>query len=276
MSTSEHWTERRQVPRGKLGFLRDLLYSTLRLIARHIRGFYGAVVAFLTVGVVVGLIAVGVFAAFAAAVASGVTQRFDEGTLRWLARQRTPARDEIMLDITSLGNGIVLVTVVAVSCVFLWQTRHRWSVYLLLIGVIGGDLLNQLLKELFERPRPSAVVHIDTVSSPSFPSGHAMTSLIVYGSVAYLVGRLEPTPRMRRTTWCFAILIILLIGISRIYLGVHYPSDVLAGFMAGLAWLAFVASGVTALRFFAPRRPQLAEEEKDLDAEQQRAAGARE
>jgi undecaprenyl-diphosphatase len=91
-----------------------------------------------------------------------------------------------------------------------------------------------------------------------------MGAFIVYGTVAYLVARLEPTKRLRFATWFVAIAIIVAIGVSRMYLGVHYPSDVIAGFAAGLAWVAFVASSVTAVQFFAPRRPVTAEEEHDL------------
>ena len=276
MSTNDPGTERRQAPRGKLHLLRDPLYSTLRFIARHIRGFWGALAAFLTVGVIVGLVAVAIFALFATAVEEGVTQRLDERTLAWFESHRTSTRDEVMSQVTTLGDGIVLWMLVIVASLFLWQTRHQWSVALLFIGVIGGSFLNEALKVAFGRARPGAVEHLDAVSSLSFPSGHAMVSLITYGSVAYLVARLEPTPRLRTTTWVVAAIIVFAIGISRMYLGVHYPSDVIAGFLAGLAWLAFVASGVTAVRFFSPRRPAVRQEEKDLDVEAQRAVGARE
>lgn len=267
---------RRLRPRGALRGVRDALYTTLRFIARHVRGFWGALAAFLTLGVGLGSAAAAVFAGFAGAVEEGWTQTLDERTLRWLAARRTPLLDEVMLEITSLGNGAVLVMLVGIASVFLWLTHHRWSVYILLAGVIGGKVLNNLLKNAFGRPRPDMIERIEQVSSLSFPSGHAMSSLIVYGSVAYLVGRLEPAPRLRRTTWAFSVLIILGIGISRMYLGVHYPSDVLAGFLAGLAWLAFVASGVTAVRFFAPRRPKTEAEERDLHAEEERQEGVRE
>ena len=276
MSTNEPGMERRQSPRGRLHLLRDLLYSTLRFIARHIRGFWGALAAFFTVGVAVGVVATGIFGLIATVVADGATQRLDERVLSWFEAHRTPLRDEVMGQITTLGDGIVLWMLVIVSSVFLWQTKHRWSVAVLLIGVIGGSFLNEALKVAFGRPRPGDVLHLDAVSSLSFPSGHAMVSLITYGSVAYLVARLEPTPRLRRTTWLVTSIIILAIGISRLYLGVHYPSDVIAGFLAGLAWLAFVASGVTAVRFFSPRRPEVRVEERDLDAEAQRMAGVRE
>jgi undecaprenyl-diphosphatase len=269
-------TERRRTPRGRMSVLRDALYSTLRFIARHVRGFYGALAAFLTISAVVGLGASSAFIIFAAIVRGGATQRFDERVLDWLSGFRGPFLDEAALEITSLGNGIVLIALVLVASVFLWQTNHRWSVYLLIIAALGGKFLNTVLKQYFDRPRPTIVDHIDVVHSMSFPSGHAMSSLVVYGSVAYLVARLEPTPGLRRTTWTLAALVILGIGLSRMYLGVHYPSDVIAGFAAGLAWLAFVASGVTAVRFFAYRRPEVEQEEEDLHAEEERTAGVRE
>jgi undecaprenyl-diphosphatase len=268
--------ERRRIQRGKLSVLRDALYSTLRFIARHVRGFYGAIAAFLTIGAIVGLGASSAFIIFAAVVSGGATQRFDEGVLQWLNGFRTPFLDEAALEVTSLGNGMVLIVLVMVASVFLWQTHHRWSAYLLIIAALGGKFLNTVLKGWFGRPRPSVVDHIDAVHSLSFPSGHAMSSLIVYGSIAYLVARLEPTTALRRTTWALAALLILGIGVSRMYLGVHYPSDVLAGFVAGLAWLAFVSAGFTAVRFFAYRRPEVEQEEEDLHAEDERLAGVRE
>jgi undecaprenyl-diphosphatase len=79
------------------------------------------------------------------------------------------------------------------------------------------------------------------------------------------VARLEPTPRLRWAIWVVAAFMILAIGFSRMYVGVHYPSDVIAGFIAGFAWLAFVASTVTAVRFFADRRPETRREEHDLE-----------
>jgi undecaprenyl-diphosphatase len=108
------------------------------------------------------------------------------------------------------------------------------------------------------------VESLTDVHSPSFPSGHAMSAMVVYGSVAYLVGRLEPGPHLRLTTWAVATVVILGIGTSRMYLGVHYPSDVVGGFLAGLAWLAFLIAIMRALQFFAQRRPQTHQEEHDL------------
>lgn len=257
--------ERRVEHRGHLHLLRDAVYSMLRLIARHVHGFFGALAAYLTVGIVGAVAAVAVFAAIASAVSEGLTQSFDERVLQWFESHRSPLLDLVMLEITTLGTGVVLIMIVLVASVFLWQTQHRWSVYLLMLGVVGGKLINTLLKGLFERPRPSVVQWATDVHSASFPSGHAMSSMVVYGSVAYLVARLDTRKRTRHTTWILAIIVICAVGVSRMYLGVHYPSDVIAGFIGGIAWLAFVASSMTAIQYFAKRRPETHTEERDLD-----------
>ncbi len=241
-----------------------MINSILRLIGRHLRGFFAPLAAFITVGLIVAAIAVGIFAGIAEAVEEGVTQRFDEAVLHWFEVRRTTFLDELMLEITSLGSGLVLVIIVLIASVFLWQTKHKWSTYLLLLATLGGKLLNTLLKLFYDRPRPSIVESLAVVHSPSFPSGHAMSSMVVYGSVAYLVGRLEPGPHMKRTTWAVAAIVIVAIGVSRMYLGVHYLSDVVAGFMAGLAWVGFLIATMRALQYFAERRPETHAEERDL------------
>ena len=258
--------DRRTEDRGRVDVIRDALYSTLRFIARHLKGFYAPIAAFVTVGLVVGVVAVAIFAAVAEAVTEGVTPSFDERVLQWFQSHRTPLLDKIMVEITTLGGGVVLVMIVLVAAVFLWQTQHRWSVYLLLLGVLGGKLLNTILKQFFSRDRPSVVEWVTDVHSASFPSGHSMSSMVVYGSIAYLVGRLDYRPALRHSIWALAAVVILLIGISRMYLGVHYPSDVIAGFLGGLAWLGFVVASLKALQFFAKRRPEVRAEEKDLNA----------
>jgi undecaprenyl-diphosphatase len=254
--------DRRARARPRFGIFGDALYSMLRFIARHVRGFWTAIAAFLTLGLALGAAAAAAFAVVAGVVETGFLQTVDERALHWFAARRSPLLDRVMLDITTLGDGIVLVVLVAIVSVFLWLTGHRWSVYLLCAGVIGGQLVNNMLKIMFARPRPDVIDWVDHVTTKSFPSGHAMSAIIAYGSVAYLVGRLEPTTVLRRTTWAIAVLIIVAIGTSRVYLGVHYPSDVLAGFLAGLAWLAFVVASVRAIHFFAQRRPAATRDER--------------
>lgn len=241
-----------------------MLNSILRLVARHLHGFFAPLAAFITAGLIVAAVAVGLFGVIAEGVEEGATQGFDEAVLQWFEGRRTPFLDEIMLEITTLGGGVVLIMIVLITSVFLWQTNHKWSVYLLMLGTMGAKLANTLLKMGFNRERPSVVEGIDAVHSLSFPSGHAMSSMAVYGCVAYLVGRLEPKPVLKHLVWGFSAALILLIGISRMYLGVHYPSDVVAGFLGGLAWLAFVIGTMKAVQFLARRRPETRAEEEDL------------
>ena len=262
--------ERRARPRGHARKAGDALYGLLRFIARHVGGFYGAILTYLSFGFIVGVAAVWGFAAIAGEVLEGSTQRFDEAVLTWVATHRTEMLDQVALEVTALGNTLTLSVLVLIVASFLWLTHHRYSVALIFIAIAGGGALNWLLKDIFARPRPDVVEWATHVSSASFPSGHAMSAMVAYASVAYLGGRLEPTRLMRGLTWAFAALLIIAIGASRIYLGVHYPSDVLAGFTAGLAWTAFVVSGIHAVRYFARRKPGIEEEERDLDAEENR------
>jgi membrane-associated phospholipid phosphatase len=242
-----------------------VIYSILRVIAGHLRGFFAPLAAFVTVGVFVAAAAAAIFGVIAEGVEEGVTQSFDESTLQWFETHRTPFFDDVMLEITTLGSGAVLIMIVMISCVFLWQTNHKWSVYLLLLGTFGAKLFNTILKISFSRERPTIVEGITEVHSLSFPSGHAMSSMAVYGCVAYLVGRLEPKPHVKHTVWIVAGIVIALIGISRMYLGVHYPSDVLAGYLGGLGWLGFVVATMHALQYLAKRRrPETRSEEEDL------------
>lgn len=267
--------DRRGRPRGRLARGADVLYGVLRLIARYVHGFYGAVITYLSFSFFLAIAAVWAFAEIAGEVLEGSTQRFDEAVLTWVEGHRTPVFDHIALEITALGNIATLAVLVLAVSVFLWLTHHRISVALLMIAVAGGGILNTLLKEVFDRPRPSVVEQITDVSSQSFPSGHSMAAFIAYASVAYLGGRLEPTPTLRWTTWGLAALLILAVGGSRVYLGVHYPSDVVGGYVAGLAWLGFLISGLTAIRYFSSRKPDVIEEEQDLHAEEEREAGLR-
>ncbi|MGH7504282.1 MAG: phosphatase PAP2 family protein [Longimicrobiales bacterium] len=268
--------ERRAAPRGRLRIAGDLLYRMLRFIARHVQGFYGAIAALLTVGLVVGIVAAAAFVLVGEIMLEGATQALDESVLRWMAAHRTELLDHVALEVTSLGNTLVVATMVLVVSVFLWLSDHRISCYLLISAVVGATLINNLLKVLYDRPRPSIVGWETDVMTYSFPSGHAMTAAVLYASVAYLVGRLEPTPALRRATWTFAVLVIVLVGASRVDLGVHYPSDVIGGFVAGTAWVALLAFTFRALKFFAPRKPDVEVEERDLHAEEERALGVRE
>lgn len=268
--------DRRKKDRGAAEVLGDALYPILRVIARTVRGFYGAVLTYLSFGFFLAIGAAWAFAEMSQEVLAGTTQALDEAVLTWVAGHRSALLDHIALEVTALGNFATLVVLVLAVSAFLWMSHHRISVLLLMLAVAGGAIVNMLLKDLFNRPRPTVVEAGTEVLTQSFPSGHAMSAFIAYATVAYLGGRLEPTPKLRWSTWAFAALLILAVGASRIYLGVHYPSDVIAGYVAGLAWLGFVVSGLTAVRYFSRRKPEVEEEERDLHAEEEREMGIRE
>ncbi|MEO8084091.1 MAG: bifunctional DedA family/phosphatase PAP2 family protein [Ardenticatenales bacterium] len=161
---------------------------------------------------------------------------------------RTEPRFTSAMSIVSLGGGpSILVLGVLVAIYLLW--RRRWAdTLMLLVAAGGGEVLALLLKAVFVRPRPFLVDPLQALKSYSFPSQHAMGSIVFYGLMGYLIIRDASSWRRRVATAVAVPLIVALIGFSRIYLGVHYVSDVLGGYAAGIAWLACTISGVETVR----------------------------
>jgi undecaprenyl-diphosphatase len=257
---------RPEAVRGREPGDRPPLTSLLRWIGEHVSGFHAAVGVFLTIGLAVCIAAVVLFASVAALVARGATERFDRAVLLALDGISRPWLDGAALEITSLGSAYVTSVILVIATALLWQTRHRYSAVLLWIALAGGWVLNWLLKSLFARPRPELVEwRVPYAGQTSYPSGHAMSAMVFYGTLAYLVTRLEPTRALRRLTTAVFGGVILLVGLSRVYLGVHYPSDVVGGFLVGLAWATLCALGIEAVRFFRGRRPGVGMEERGLE-----------
>jgi undecaprenyl-diphosphatase len=164
--------------------------------------------------------------------------------------------------ITDFGSGATVISTVVVAALFLSLTRHRYSALLLLVTTLGGIPLNHILKSFFNRPRPSVLEWAVHATSTSFPSGHAMGAAVAYGTVAYLAARLHPSRWVRVLTMWIAALLIILIAFSRVYLGAHFPSDVLAGAVVGFAWAAFCMATLEAIQRFAERSaPQVLKDE---------------
>lgn len=144
--------------------------------------------------------------------------------------------EEAMRDVTALGSTVVLSAIaLSVAGMFL-LTRRRMIAFLILATVGGGIAVSNLLKMSFERPRPDLVPHLSTVHSLSFPSGHAMMSAVVYLTLGALLARVYPDVRVKAYLLGLATLATVAVGISRVYLGVHWPTDVLAGWAVGAAW----------------------------------------
>jgi undecaprenyl-diphosphatase len=266
--------DRRETRRSRLHGVADMLYLLLRTIGRHAHSFYTALGAYLVLGFAIAALAVWGFAEFADVVEAGATLEFDLAAMEWMESHRLELLDRFLLDVTALGTGLVVLIIVGVAGLFLALTDHRYSAILLLVATAGGQLLNSVLKLFYDRPRPSNIEALTHTMSTSFPSGHAMSAVIVYGTVAYLAARLQKERWARAVTMLAAVIIIIAIAASRVYLGVHYPSDVLAGTIVGAAWAAFCMAGLEAVRVFASRfQPSELAHERDLDPRERAAAG---
>jgi undecaprenyl-diphosphatase len=171
--------------------------------------------------------------------AMGVTQGFDEIVLRWLDARASEGLTEAMLAITDLGDWQVTALVGLVSSGLLWAHGERKAALLFLVALSGTLLLDDTSKGLFGRDRP-AVFDFRTQFSPSsksYPSGHVLNATVAYTFVAYLVARASNSRWLGLVARLMAAVLIAGVGLSRIYLGVHYPTDVAGGFLLGCAWV---------------------------------------
>ncbi len=246
--------DRREIRRGHLVRFWDLVFTALRKIGLHVSSFYVTVGVFLVGGAIIAIMCTMAFAELAERVLAGGTQAFDVAILEWLHAHQSPLLTSLMVEMTYLGTGTVVLTVVGVAALFLWHTEHKHSARLLLAATIGNILLNGALKLVYHRARPSLFAWQTTAVSSSFPSGHAMSATVVYGTVAYLLLRLQKHTWAKMMTLSGAIVLILLICLTRLYLGVHYPSDVLGGIIVGLAWGAFCMATLEASLAIGRRR----------------------
>jgi undecaprenyl-diphosphatase len=198
----------------------------------------------LTVGLVL-VVAAGIlgFLLLADVVADGGARRFDEWLLLAL---RSPGDlsdpigpkwfEEMMRDITALGGTAVLTLGVLAVTGFLALTRKTHAAVTVLVSVVSGMVLSQAIKWAYARPRPELVPHGMETYSASFPSGHSMMAAVVYLTLGALLARHQAQPRMKVYVLVVAVFLTVLVGLSRIYLGVHWPTDVLAGWCLGAAW----------------------------------------
>jgi undecaprenyl-diphosphatase len=144
--------------------------------------------------------------------------------------------EEAARDITGLGGYAVLTLLTLATLAYLMLARKERAALLVIAAVIGGMMLSTALKMGFDRPRPDLVPYGTRVYTASFPSGHAMLSAVVYLTLGALLARIHPRRRIKAFFLGFAVILTLLVGTSRVYLGVHWPSDVLAGWCVGAAW----------------------------------------
>lgn len=183
------------------------------------------------------------FFALANEVTEGRTRALDEWVIRSMRHPDNladplgpPWLEDAVRDITALGSSTVLVLVTLAAAGFLVARRQYHALGLLLAAIGGGELLVWGLKGFFARPRPDLVPLLMRVSTASFPSGHSLLSAVVYLTLGALLARMVAPLKLKLYFIGVALGFSFLVGLSRIYLGVHYPTDVLAGWTLGLLW----------------------------------------
>ncbi len=186
-------------------------------------------------GLLLAVFALWVFAQIAEEVLEAESFAFDTNILLTVRSWHSPLLDIGMLGITTIGDPLVLLIICSLLGIWLLQRQQQSEATTLAVAAIGAIGLNVMLKHLFSRDRPALWERVVDVGQYSFPSGHAMVSMVIYGFIGYILA----TRYRRQQLWIISltILLITVIGFSRLYLGVHWPTDIIAGYAAGLVWL---------------------------------------
>lgn len=224
-------------------------------IARRVQAFRAAAGALLSACLLLSLLALAGLVGLTPGILAGRTAGFDERVLRWMDGVAHPTLDRVALEVTALGDAVVVAAIALVAGTLLWLLGRRAYAALLAAAVGGAWGLSSVLKGVFDRPRPRVFEWgTHEVTSSSYPSGHATLSMVLLAVLVYVIHRLSD----RRGTGIVALLLagaaVLLVGLSRLYLGVHYPSDVLAGYAVGFSWATFCAVGVESIHRLRPAR----------------------
>lgn len=197
--------------------------------------------------VLVALLSLLLFIQVAGEVEGGELQHIDDKILLMFRDPNDPSKalgsqnfQDMVRDITSLGSATIVTLITVLIFLFLLMKREYRSAVYVLFATVSGAVLVTLLKVLFARERPDIVTHLVYEASKSFPSGHSTISAVMYLSMAVLVMRIEKSHKERLFIICTALFLTFIIGLSRIYLGVHYPSDVLAGWALGVFWALLI------------------------------------
>ena len=174
------------------------------------------------------------------------TRSFDQYVLSSLRQADDPTQPvgpewgrEVARDITALGSKTLLILIVLSVAGFLFLKNHYGQAWLIIIASLLGVTLMRGLKLFFMRPRPDIIPHFTDVLTQSYPSGHTLMSAVIYLSLAAMLSYFQKSRTLKFYSLTIAILITFMVGFSRVYLGVHYPTDVLAGWALGFSWAAF-------------------------------------
>jgi undecaprenyl-diphosphatase len=238
----------------------EALFRGRREIFRRLAGRLTlAAVIWLAAGLAASAFVIWAFAELADEVVEGESRRFDRAVLIWIHTHSPEWLEAPMRLITALGYYWVVLPLLIAAVSAFYLKGWRLSAHLLLVSTVGGSLLTGVLKAVFGRARPELVDAGYTASFYSFPSGHAAVAAGFYGALTLILAyRLRGYARW--AVVACGVSLVLLIGFSRLYLGVHYPTDVLAGFLAAPLWVVFV--GVVYLVWLSVRGLRAAESRK--------------
>lgn len=187
---------------------------------------------------VVSGLALFLFAWLGNEVLQGDTRAFDLAIRTWIHRFASPGMTSAMKAISLLGYDVLIAELLVAFAAFAWLRWQRAAVWLA-VAMAGALALDMTLKYAYHRTRPTAFFGV-APHSYSFPSGHALCSFCFYGVMAGLLSARTKSLAWRLAIWIFAAVLVIAIGLSRIYLGVHYPSDVIAGYLAAAVWVGTV------------------------------------
>ena len=207
--------------------------------------------AYLTIHIVVGLIACLLTAWIFAVLLDSVREKDilvhrDEAVANWFHLNGTPLGYRIFVFISWIGSPVAMAVLFAAAVLYLWRLKQRTLIVAWVLSFIGGTVLDAVVKDVVRRPRPEFASKFLSFNSWSFPSGHSMGSLIGFAMLAYTIIRvrqIKSTPA-QIGIWAGAFVMVVLVGYSRLYLAVHYLSDVAAGYTLGVLWLAVCFTGL--------------------------------
>ncbi|MDQ2946089.1 MAG: phosphatase PAP2 family protein [Acidobacteriota bacterium] len=204
----------------------------MRFRAKHLEFGVGVVA-----GLALAIIALALFSWLALEVREGETLRFDSDVRSALHQHASPALTAVMKAFTVIGSSIPMLLLIVTAVLAFWLAGLRRQAMMMVIVMVGALVIELSLKHVFHRARPEPYFNVPLPSSYSFPSGHALSAACFYGMLALLLGARVRRWIYRLGIWILCGLMIVMIGVSRIYLGVHYPSDVAAGYTTACIWL---------------------------------------
>lgn len=217
--------------------------ASMAQLSRRLTSWFGGQEPVVLLGLLAVVATTWGFIELAAEVVAGDTQAFDHWAVRAVRQADDPAvpigphwLPEASRDATALGSIAVLSFFTLVVAGYLWLDRKVWMMLYLLVATASGLVVSLGLKQLYDRPRQDLVPRLSEALTTSFPSGHSFLSTVVYLTLGSLLATVIPRRAVKIYVLAIAVVLAVVVGLSRLYLGMHYPTDILAGWMAGLGW----------------------------------------